>query len=182
MKRTLHEVLKTDHLLRLRETIRIPADLGLGLHKCRIVYDTEIRDIAFLPYTPKAIKSLALISADDIGYDFKFEDRSHLNHLYQQRGNCDDILIVKDGCLTDSYYCNIAAWDGQKWLTPHRPLLAGTCRARLLSEGVIQEAELRPKDLKHFSHIRLVNAMLGWEHAIDILPRDIHLKPISPSA
>lgn len=179
---TQRERLGMECPLRLGKEISIPADLGQDLYKCRIVYDTEIRDISFQPYTPKSIKRLALISANDIDYDFKSEDRSQLTHLYQQRGVCDDILIVKNGYLTDTYYCNVAAWDGEKWLTPHQPLLTGTCRARLLTEGKIQEAEIRPKDLKHFSHLRLINAMLGWEKSNDVSCRDIYSNPISPNA
>lgn len=165
----MREKLNCESSINLFDAVQVPDELGEGLYKCRIIYDRQIQNIEWIPYHPSNIRSLKLVEANEIDYAYKYLDRQGLASLFALRGECDDILIVKDGYLTDSYYCNIACWDGEQWLTPHRPLLAGTCRARLIEEGHIREAEIRPKDLPLFSGFRLMNALLGWSPDNDIL-------------
>ena len=146
----------------LSQFLSIPAELGHQQYKCRIVYDRSIREVSFTPYVAKSIRSLKVVEGNGIEYSKKWEDRNALAELYAQRGEQDDILIIKDGYLTDTYYANVAFWDGIKWLTPATPLLEGTCRARLLAEGILEEAPIRLEDLPSFQNIRLMNALLGW--------------------
>ena len=89
--------------------------------------------------------------------------------LYALRGDCDDIIIVRKGLLTDTSYANIAFWDGHRWITPAEPLLAGTCRARLLDEGWLVEGAIRSKDLPGFSRIRIFNAMMDQDISLEQL-------------
>ena len=93
----------------------------------------NITRIEFEPYVRPAVRSLKVVLSDSISYGYKSADRSALDHLFQLRGECDDILIVKKGCVTDSYYANVAFWDGKHWFTPDTPLLPGTMRASLLA-------------------------------------------------
>lgn len=137
--------------------VDIPAE---GHYKCRIVYDQNIRTVHFQKYVARTIQSLKLVEADFIDYSFKYEDRTMLETLYHSREDCDDIIIVKNGLLTDSYYANLALFDGDKWYTPKEPLLSGTKRAAYLHEGLINEALISPKDLKSFQSVSLINAML----------------------
>lgn len=131
--------------------------------KARVVYgETGIVEVGYAPYTLRPVHSLALIPSDTIDYTYKSTDREALNSLFAQRGNCDDILIVKQGLLTDTSIANIALGDGSRWYTPKAPLLKGTKRAELLDKGIIQEQVLRREDLSLFSTIRLFNAMIGW--------------------
>lgn len=81
--------------------------------------------------------------------------------LYEQRGTCDDIMIVKNGCITDSYNANLIFFDGRLWWTPDTPLLAGTQRARLLDEKRIFPRRIMPGDLVQFEKAGLINAMLN---------------------
>lgn len=37
------------------------------------------------------------IEANDIDYSYKSTDRTELNRLTAQKGDCDDIVIVKNG-------------------------------------------------------------------------------------
>jgi 4-amino-4-deoxychorismate lyase len=99
------------------------------------------------------------VEGDAIDYHVKFFDRSRLESLYALRGDCDDIIIVKNGLVTDTSMSNLIFLDGARWITPAEPLLAGTCRERLLSEGNITAATIRPKDLDHFIGVKLINAM-----------------------
>ena len=73
------------------------------------------------PYTVRHVHSLALIQADHIDYTYKSAGREPLNRLFALRGACDDILIVKQGLLTDTSIANIALSDGTHWYTPAHP-------------------------------------------------------------
>jgi 4-amino-4-deoxychorismate lyase len=53
------------------------------------------------------------------------------------------------------------------WLTPKTPLLNGTTRQRLLDDGKIVEAEIKVHELRRFTKVALLNAMIGF----DILER-----------
>ena len=55
-------------------------------------------------YCMRAISSLRLVTCDDIDYAYKSADRSRLG----LRGNADEIIIVRNGLLTDTSYSNIA--------------------------------------------------------------------------
>jgi 4-amino-4-deoxychorismate lyase len=133
-----------------------------GLYKCRLVYSKEIHSVEFIPYEPKYPQSLKVVQSADIEYVHKYEDRSAINSLYDQRQFCDDILIVKNGLVTDSSYSNIIFYDGNKWVTPDTPLLKGTMRQMLLDAAEIKEQRITLQDIPSFKSFRLINAMLGF--------------------
>ena len=132
------------------------------LYRCRIVYNDKEIDLQYLHYTQRRISSLQLIQADKISYPLKYADRALLDTLFSQRDNADDVLIVKDGLITDTTIANIAFFNGQVWLTPKDPLLHGTTRARLLDEKLIIEADIRASDLDQYTEFALMNAMIGF--------------------
>ena len=128
------------------------------------MYGAEgIEQVEYIPYVMRCIQSLQIVTDDAIDYSYKSTDRSALNALLAQRGNCDDIIIVKNGLVTDTSFTNIAIYDGTHWLTPRTPLLAGTQRARLLDEGSIQVADITPDMLRQAQRVRLFNAMTSFE-------------------
>lgn len=53
-----------------------------GIYKCRVIYAEALLQVAFIPYTPRPIRSLKLVVDDAIDYAWKYEDRSALNHLF----------------------------------------------------------------------------------------------------
>lgn len=138
-------------------------------YKCRVTYGPIIQKIEFEVYHVRPVHSLTLINCGGLEYRFKYADRQPINDLFAQRGPADDVLMVRDGFLTDTSYANVALFDGDRWLTPAQPLLEGTQRARLLSEGILSPANIRPTDLANFQHIKLINAMLDWDQTA-ILP------------
>lgn len=135
-----------------------------GIWKIHVDYNADGNNVDVSPYHPKHVASLRLVTDDDIDYSYKYADRSELQKCLEKRGDCDDIIIVKDGLLTDTSYSNIALFDGSSWLTPRTPLLKGTMRAYLLDQRMIKEADLRPADLTSFSKVCLINAMLPLDH------------------
>jgi 4-amino-4-deoxychorismate lyase len=142
--------------------IHIPDALNDGLYKCRIVYGKYIESFEFIYYPQKHLKTLKLVQCDQISYDHKFQDRRQIDELYQQRGSCDDVLIIKNGRLTDTSFCNIALFDGTSWYTPDTPLLRGTKREKLLDEGRIKQKSIKGRDLKKYKKLCVFNAMIEF--------------------
>lgn len=134
-----------------------------GLYKCRIEYDEQSKDVEFVPYLPKPINSLRIVEHDRINYEFKYKDRKTIDRLFALRKDCDDVLIVKRGFVTDTSYCNIVFKRKGKWYTPWSALLRGTQRQSLLDRQMIREEDITPEDIKSFETFRLINAMLEFE-------------------
>lgn len=130
--------------------------------KCRIEYQDEVEKVEYQPYTIRPVKSLRMVTSDGLDYTYKSSNRQKLDELFKQKGEADDILIIRDGFLTDTSIANIALWNGEQWETPEKPLLEGTMRASLLGKGLIVPAAIRPHDLSRYSRVRLFNAMIGF--------------------
>jgi len=145
-----------------------------GLYKCRVIYDTEIRKVEFVRYSLPKIRSLKVVAADELNYSFKFLDREGINGLFHQREKASDVLLVQQGLFTDTSFCNVLFFNGKTWLTPAHPLLKGTQQQFLLEKGLVHTADIRPQDLHHFTKIRLVNAMIRFDDALDISPDAIY--------
>ena len=164
MNRSRATLFNEDVKIDLKKIITIPTDLPPTLHKCRVLYGPDVQQVEFIPYHRKNVTSFQLVTADHLSYHHKFADRLHLQSLLQN-SPADEIIIVKNGYLTDASYANLCFFDGKKWLTPASPLLPGTMRAKLLKLGKIKEADLRPADLPFFKKLKLINAMLGFHHS-----------------
>ena len=134
-----------------------------GLYKCRLVYDDVSRDVEYLKYVPKPVSTLQIVESDRITYSYKYVNRRKLEQLYDKRGTCDDILIVRRGLVTDSSYANIVFRKDKRWYTPWSPLLKGTMRAYLLERNIIQEEQIRFDEIKTFDSFKLINAMLAFD-------------------
>lgn len=163
MQKTRREVFDSEddsYSERLEDWLKLPQKFGNDLLKCRVLYAEEIESVVFQPYQIRPIRSLKVVQNNSINYTYKTEDRSALTQLFQQRGTCEDIIIVKNDLVTDSYYANLVFDDGKRLLTPRRPLLKGVKRAKLLEAQVIQEADLRVEDFTQFERVHLVNAMM----------------------
>lgn len=133
------------------------------IYKFRVLYSGNDYSVEISRYKPREIKSLKLVYDNDIIYDHKFENRDALNDLFEKRGDSSDILIVKNGFITDSSYSNIVLFDGEDYLTPSTFLLNGTMRQRLLDEKRIKEREIKDEDLKNYKRIFLINALNSLE-------------------
>lgn len=136
-----------------------------GLLKCRLQYGTTFSVPEFTTYVRKSIKSLQAVECYAINYSHKFNDRTSIELVYAQRNSHDDVLIVKNGLITDTSYCNIVFRSNEGWFTPENPLLHGVQRDFLLQEGTIKRAQIRLADIQQFTHFRLINAMIPWEEA-----------------
>lgn len=154
--------------INLADKINIPDSYKQGIVKCRILYGASIDAVEFEHYRVKYIQSLRIVHDDTADYTYKWADRGWLNELLKQKGNCDDILIVKDGFVTDTSHTNIIFYDGENWVTPATFLLNGTQRQKLLSEGKISEKEIKTKDIFNYPKARAINAFFDLDFGVDI--------------
>ncbi len=138
----------------------------IGLIRCRILYNTDIRSVEYIPYTPRNLKTFTVVKSD-IDYSHKFADRSMLENLKNLYPQSDEIIIEKDGYLTDTTISNIAFFKDKEWITPSNPLLKGTMRAKLLKEGFLKEKPIYKEELPSFQGFALINAMIGFAQIHD---------------
>lgn len=153
----------SEPLYKLLENVIIPKNYRKGIVKLRIKYDATVKFSEFGHYTKKNIRTLRLVDGKNVNYVHKFSDRKALDQLWSLRNDCDDVLIIKDGFITDTWYANIVFFDGSQWITPNTYLLNGTCRSRLIQKGMIKEIEVRPSNLKDFTGFKIINAMMDFE-------------------
>ena len=142
-----------------------------GTYKCRILYDTTICEIEFQAYQTRTVKSLKVIESDSsLDYHLKSSDRSALSVLASRKGSCDEIIIVRNGLITDTSYTNLVFHGKNGLYTPRQPLLKGVMRHYLLNKRTIQEIDLSPEDIAPanrlgITKVSLINAMLPLESA-----------------
>ena len=144
----------------LKEHLKPPKS---GLYRCRVLYDEKEIHVSYYPYEKRLVESLKLLYDDTLEYSKKYANRDALNKLFMLRGNCDDILVVQNGLITDTSIANIALYDGLNWCTPKKPLLKGTTRTRLLESGQLIEKDIRVDALQNYSKVALMNAMLDFD-------------------
>jgi len=131
-------------------------------YRCRFLYSHKGFEVEYIPYAIRIITKLKLIEDNGLDYSYKYADRKALDRLFQMRGDADDIIITKNGLLTDTSIANIALCLNGQWFTPTNPLLKGTTRERLMDQGIIQTADLTIDDLERSEKIALMNAMIGF--------------------
>jgi 4-amino-4-deoxychorismate lyase len=134
-----------------------------GLYKCRVSYSSDLVKAEFIPYERKPVRTLKLIFDNEISYEHKLEDRAGLANAFAKRGSCNDILIVKNGMITDTSYSNIVFGKDGKWFTPSSYLLPGTMRKYLLNSEKIEAVEITETNFRRYECFKLINALLEWD-------------------
>ena len=147
------------------------------IYRCRIIYDFNSISVEFSPYEFRRVHSLRLIEAP-AGYDYryKYADRKALEDLFADRGDADDILITRDGWITDTSIANIAFRKGDRWYTPSIPLLAGTTWKRLIASGILIPRPIHHSDIHQYDAFKIFNAMNDWDKS-----NELPISTIKPS-
>ena len=153
----------------------MPENLRQGLVKCRVVYSDNVDAIEFLPYTMRRIGKIKLIEDNDIDYTYKSVDRSRLSQLLAQKDAADDILIVKNGLITDTSFSNVVFENQEGFCTPSACLLEGVKRKLLLQQGRIAEREIRASDIRNYSRMYFINAMIDLDDNLGVDIEDVIL-------
>lgn len=170
--RTMRDLFAVKQPIDLAGVIDVPPEFSKGIVKCRIDYDDVVRSVRYELYNPRQIKTLQIIRIDNISYSYKYADRSALEAL-KLKTRADEILIVRNGLITDTSFSNVVFFDGSSWLTPAAPLLRGTMREKLLNDGLITCCDISPHDICFFKEARLINAMISIQESPAILISDI---------
>ena len=135
--------------------------VGNNIYKCRLLYhQSGIHDIQWQPYVERQLNSLQLTPAESLEYPYKYAIRSGIDSL-KNSSSADDILMHRNGLITDTSYANVAFYNGKDWITPSRPLLMGVKRTELFEQKKIRAADICTRQLGDFSEIKLFNAMIS---------------------
>lgn len=159
------------HNKRIANTIGLNIDLGEYIYppnnqllRCKVIYDESgILDINYFPYAKRDIKNFKLIFDDEISYSKKYLDRENLDKLFAKREDCDEIIIVKNGIVTDTSIANIAVLYDNNWICSKDSLLEGTTKKRLVEKRFLIEKNFTVDMLKNSSKIALMNAMIDFD-------------------
>ncbi|OIP53584.1 MAG: branched-chain amino acid aminotransferase [Helicobacteraceae bacterium CG2_30_36_10] len=154
------ESLGAENVQNLEDYLNAPAE---GLYRCRLVYTPSEITVTYHEYKKRDISTLKLIFNNDIEYSEKSTYRDEIDTLFSQRDDADDILIIKNLLVCDTSIANIALYRSGMWITPKTPLLKGTTRARLIEEAKIIEADIKVSELRTFSQVALLNAMIDFD-------------------
>ena len=141
----------------------IPTEYRTGEYRCRVIYDIDVEEVSFIPYTEKPIKKLKLIDIGKWDYHYKYADRSFMSNLLINNPEVDEVIMTKNGFITDCTIANLTFYDGKDWFTPSTPLLKGTKRHQLLDKGLITEREISVKDIYQYEGVCLINCFRNLE-------------------
>jgi len=150
---------QSDDILDLSSVLSPPKK---GLYRCRVIYAAKIKSIEYIPYAPKIISKFKIVSSE-LSYDLKYANRISLDTLLLTHQDVDEVIIEKDGYITDTTFSNIAFYDSKEWVTPSQPLVHGTMRQKLIDEGLLQPKIIKKDDIKNYTNVALINAMIGFK-------------------
>jgi 4-amino-4-deoxychorismate lyase len=170
---TRHQLLNLNENWELEKNIILDNVNPAGIYKCRILYSDNIDSIEYVPYKLPDISNIKMVSSDTIDYSFKYANRIKLDELRKLAQGADDILVIKNGLVSDTSFANIVFFDGRKWFTPKLPLLRGTKRQFYIDQNIIFEKEIKAIDLPFFKKARIINAMIDLEESKDIEIKNI---------
>lgn len=166
------------HLKRMNDTCRerfgedapnlsfnIPEDMRQGEVKCRVLYSNKIESIEFIPYTLPSISTFSFVDISELNIDYhlKYACRDEINALKDGLNKSQDIIMVRDGYVTDSSFANLVFTDGKRYFTPEHALLSGTMRASLIDNKFLKVIPIKATDVSTlFTHFTIINAMLPF--------------------
>lgn len=147
--------------LNLQEYIYPP---NSELLRCKLIYDESgILSVDFYPYKKRVIETFKILYDDCIDYSSKYLNRTCLDELFELKEDCDEIIIVKNGIVTDTSIANIAVYYQKQWFISKDSLLEGTTKSRLIKERNLIEKNITVEMLKKSEKIALLNAMIDFD-------------------
>ncbi|MGH1601536.1 aminotransferase class IV [Campylobacter majalis] len=130
-----------------------------GLVRAKVIYHKsgELVKVEFFEYKMREFSEFKLVDID-FSYDKKYLIRDDIDAA---KGKNNEIIMIKNGLITDTSIANIAVFDGE-WLTPKDPLLNGTTRTRLINEGMLKECDIDVNMLMNAKKFAIMNAMIDF--------------------
>lgn len=180
LNRTLEKHFPEEKLSLIEALKKVELANPNGLFKVKVVYSDKIETMEVTAYEIKPHHKLKIVEIEDFDYSFKYLDRIFFEEQLAKNPDFEDIIFSKNGKITDTTYCNIAFYDGEKWFTPNTFLLAGTKRAKLLNEDILTEKAISLNHLSQFQQIAFINAMRDFEkkYTFTYINSEIHLTEI----
>lgn len=148
------------NLIKYLEKVTSPGQQGV--YKCRVLYAENIGSIEFVPYSVRKKQKVGVVTNNDIDYSYKFTNRENLEKLIAGTG-FDDIIIIKNGFVTDALFSNLVFESDEGLFTPTTYLLPGTKRQSLLDIQQIDERHIRLEDISSYPKLRFINVMIDLE-------------------
>ncbi len=143
----------------------IPDILDKRWIKLRFIYNDKNFKIELSPYFKKTIQKLIFVDIEDYEYSYKYEDRRFLYELLKHHPGYDEVIMIKNGLVTDATIGNIALEKNGKWYTPQYPLLNGTKRRKLLKEKILIPKNIKKEEIQEYDKIAIINAFLDLEES-----------------
>ncbi|OBX63768.1 hypothetical protein A9Z63_04435 [Moraxella lacunata] len=157
----------------IADIICVPDEFNNKFIRCRVTYDKYSIKVEYFDYIPKSIQSFKIIECDSIDYAYKYDDRNLLNQLLSQKGDCDEIIIIKNGLVTDCSIGNLLFLKNNHWYTPDTPLLQGTQRAYLLEAQKIHLANIDKNNIWQYEKVMMINALNAFDENRVVLIKNI---------
>lgn len=136
-----------------------------GLFKWRISYNQYQHKSEIALYQPRVVNRISFYHLPaDFDYSLKYTERLMFETIKAKYPLVDDVVLVKNGLLTDSLISNlvIEMKNDSQLYTPSSPLLKGTHRKRLIESGKVVEREIRYDQLRDINSITFINAMCSF--------------------
>ena len=130
------------------------------------MYDLRLKKIKKIEYfdlNKREFNKLKVVECDNIEYSYKSENREKLNSL--KVNGYDEVIIVKNGLVTDTTISNLAFFDGKEWHTPKNPLLKGTKREELIQKGFLKEKDIKIDNVKNYFEAKNGTAIVFVTHS-----------------
>lgn len=163
MERTLRAngltVPHSDWFVRLEQELAGLAKERESPSRLHVDYDGSTWSVQTGSAPSRPIRTLRLVEDNRISYPYKSTDRSQLDRLFALRGEADDVLIVKEGHLTDTSIANLLLLRHGEWFTPRQLLLLGTTQVRLVDELHLQFVPIAPRELECYEQLWIINAL-----------------------
>ncbi len=132
-------------------------------------------------YIPKVIQRVEFVEIpSDFDYALKYVDRTFFSEIRAQFSEFDEVIMTKNGFLTDSTIANIVVQfknDSQLY-TPITPLLCGTYRKKLLEKNFLIERMIHIDEIKEINNVFFINAMLPFDESKGWNPKNNDLKSL----
>ena len=161
MNNSYHEIFGGTNPFILSEIFKKEKITSSELLKWNVWYAKDSFQTKVTSYVIRKIYRVKLISVDtSFDYKHKFSNRSPFEQLRNQFLDYDDIIIVKNGLITDSSYANLVLKKEDKLYTPSLPLLFGTQRKYLIENQIVFEKDIQSSEIADYEKIYFINAML----------------------
>ncbi|HMS30029.1 MAG TPA: aminotransferase class IV [Saprospiraceae bacterium] len=132
--------------------------------RVKVMYGPESYHIDIESYKPVVLNQV-IVKNSNLDYKCKYVDRSKLNELnYNLQRDCE-VLVVRNGYITDCLKYNIILKKSTEWYTPETFLLDGTMRTFLLQSGLIKTASISIEDIHLYESFKLINAMNDFDES-----------------